>query len=91
MARPDVPRGRPGGETASANHAATDSHLTVQRCSDACRPVEVWFGGTLYSRHVTHWHGQPGGTPEWGSYDVVTLGLAPHPRETCASCQAVGT
>ena len=51
----------------------------------------MWFGGTLYSRHVTHWHGQPGGTPEWGSYDVVTLGLAPHPRETCASCQAVGT
>jgi hypothetical protein len=26
----------------------------------------------------------------WGGYDVITLGLVPHPRETCGSCQAVG-
>jgi hypothetical protein len=35
----------------------------------------------------------PGRDPDedWPSYDVVTLGLAPHPRETCPACQAVGT
>ncbi len=26
----------------------------------------------------------------WPLYDVADLGLAPHPRETCAACQAVG-
>ncbi len=26
----------------------------------------------------------------WPVYDVMTLGLVPHPRETCASCKAVG-
>jgi len=28
---------------------------------------------------------------EWGSCDVVTLGLAPHDRETCARCRAVAS
>jgi hypothetical protein len=27
---------------------------------------------------------------DWPVYDVLVLGLAPHPRDTCASCQAVG-
>ena len=27
---------------------------------------------------------------EWGGYDVVTLGLAPHVRDNCVSCRAVG-
>ena len=26
----------------------------------------------------------------WPVYDVVTLGLVPHPRDTCDACQAVG-
>jgi hypothetical protein len=60
---------------------------TVQGCTDACRPVEVWFGGTLYSRRVSHWHGPV----PWEHVDVVTLGLVPHPRETCGACQAAGS
>jgi hypothetical protein len=27
----------------------------------------------------------------WPVYDIADLGLTPHPRETCAACQAVGT
>jgi hypothetical protein len=27
---------------------------------------------------------------EWGGYDVTTLGLAPHGRDRCAACMAVG-
>jgi len=27
---------------------------------------------------------------EQAEYDVITLGLMPHPRENCACCQAVG-
>ena len=27
----------------------------------------------------------------WPVHDVMVLGLAPHPRETCRACQAVGT
>jgi hypothetical protein len=28
---------------------------------------------------------------DWPVHDVLVLGLAPHPRETCGACQAVGT
>ena len=60
---------------------------TVHPCTDACRAAEVWFGGTLYSRRVSHWHGPV----PWEHVDVVTLGLVPHPRETCGACQAAGS
>lgn len=33
-------------------------------------------------------HRDPG--EDWGGYDVVVLGLAPHPRGACTACRAVG-
>jgi hypothetical protein len=86
----DPPGSRTGPDVvagpADANHAASGSTVSIRGCTDACRPVERWFGSVLYSSRIRHSHGPV----PWEHVDVITLGLVPHPRETCAACRAVG-
>lgn len=78
----DKKEGRPrlqGRPSASSHQTPTTLHAQPS--------TERWFGTTQYSARRRSWR-----SPDdpWPEYDVITLGLVPHDRKRCTSCQAAG-
>ena len=86
MGAKQTPRRVTGGQRVSAG---SDSGIRVTRqlsgCPCGCRTRPPWGDDPDCVRH------QPlPPVRDWPHYDVITLGLVPHPRENCPACQAVG-
>jgi hypothetical protein len=77
MAAKQTPRRQAGGQQTGAGSGTSGTRVT-----------ERWFGATLYSVTRTMPHRDP--DEPWPVYDTLGLGLAPHNREICPACMAVG-
>lgn len=97
---PDTPRARPRQETGSHQdgHGGGTLGTTVSHGADIRRPRR-WTGCPCGCESVPPHYLDPAcgrnigireAAPDWGAYDVTTLGLAPHDRSLCAACLAVG-
>jgi hypothetical protein len=78
---PDPPRKHSG---LAAEAKATVAQRRRTGCPCGCRTWLPWIDDPDCARHRPLPPAR-----EWGGYDVVVLGLVPHPRETCAACQGV--
>ncbi len=91
MRPPDTDDRRPRAESGDQDGAGGNVtasivlRATLTGCPCGCMTKLPWLDDPRCIRN------QPvPAARAWGGYDVITLGLVPHPRETCASCQAVG-
>lgn len=98
---PPDSKGRPGSDPdaqTTATPAASSSLLIVDAgadirqsphqtgCPCGCESRPLLVDDPRCIRHL------PVPEPrDWGGYDVVTLGLAPHDREQCEQCRAVAS